>query len=567
MDDALFGSDLWKPALDKYAEVTGLTVELFSVDERAVLATVHPTPLVALFREYGFDPGLFVECARRCLRQIELRPAVVVAESHGLTVVGTSLVLEGAIVGAAVAGYAFAGFSQVAAVQRWAQSAGVPFDRLWNIARGQPPVPGRRLKLHGELLQVLGDALLRENYRTRQYEDAVVELQAAAAAKDEFLAVLSHELRTPLAPIVGWANVLKKSKNKEHVQRAAEAIERNALLQSRMVDDLLDVNRISRGTVTLDLGIHELSGLIRAAVEASAQDIEKKSLRMELDCPGEPLFVEGDTGRLQQVFRNILSNAVKFTPAGGSVRLTLTREADSARVVVADTGVGIAPEFLPFVFDMFRQQERGTRREYGGLGIGLALVKQLIELHKGTVSVASTGTGYGAEVAVRLPLATEIPDLSDAAPAGAEPSASALAGLSVLVVEDSEDARESLRMLLQLLGAEVAVARDGREALDMIEDTDPDLVLCDLRMPRMDGFQFMRELHRGPSPMHPPVVAMSGLASDAVRKRTLEAGFEGYIKKPFDIATVVGAVDAVLGSWQERQLSAPRPKVDPASSS
>ncbi|MDQ2942841.1 MAG: hypothetical protein M3R21_04125, partial [Candidatus Dormibacteraeota bacterium] len=238
MHDNLFTSDLWKPALDKYAEVTRLTVKLFSVDERAVLATVHPTPLDALFREYGFDPGLFGECARRCLSQTELRPAVVVAESHGLTVVGTSLVLEGAIVGAAVAGYAFAGFSQVVAVQRWAQSAGVPFDGLWNIARRQPPVPERRLKLHGELLQVLGDELLRENYRTRQYEDAVVELQAAAAAKDEFLAVLSHELRTPLAPIVGWASVLKKSKNKEHVQRAAEAIERNALLQSRMVDDL-----------------------------------------------------------------------------------------------------------------------------------------------------------------------------------------------------------------------------------------------------------------------------------------------------------------------------------------
>ena len=551
MDDGLFGSDLWKPALDKYAEVTGLTVELFGVDERAVLATVHPTPLVALFREYGSDLGLFVECARRCLSQTDARPAVVVAESHGLMVVGTSLVLESAIVGAAVAGYAFAGFSQVAAVQRWAQSAGVPFDRLWNIARGQSPVPARRLKLHGELLQVLGDALLRENYRTRQYEETVVELQAAAAAKDEFLAVLSHELRTPLAPIVSWAGVLNNSKSLEHVHRAAEAIERNALLQSRMIDDLLDVNRISRGTVSLDLGIHELSGLIRAAVETCAHDVEKKSIRMELVYPAKALVVEGDSDRLQQVFRNILSNAVKFTPGGGSIRVTLSRDGHSARIVVADTGVGIAPEFLPFVFEMFRQQEEGTRREYGGLGIGLALVKRLVELHKGTVSADSTGTGAGTELTIRLPLVVETPLLLEAAPVGAAPSASELAGLSILVVEDSDDVREALRTLLQLHGAKVSVARDGREALDMIEDVAPDLVLCDLRMPRMDGFEFMRELLRGPGPVHPPVVAMSGLASDADRKRTRDAGFEGHIGKPFGEAAVVAAVGAALTHRQE----------------
>jgi signal transduction histidine kinase/CheY-like chemotaxis protein len=543
----LFSPELWTLALQKYGEATGLTVELFGSDEQVVLGPVHSTPLVELFRESGFEPGLFVDCARRCLSQTNARPAVVVAEFHGLTVVGVSLVLEGAIVGAAVAGYALAQFSQVTAVQRWAKSSGVPFDRLWGIVRRQPLAPERRLILHGELLQVLGDALLRENYRTRQYEDTVVQLKAAVAAKDEFMAVLSHELRTPLAPILGWANILKRSESKE-VRQAAQTIERNVLLQSRMIEDLLDMNLIAHGTVRLDLKNHELSALIRAAVETSAREIEKKAIRLELVEVGERLFVEGDAGRLHQIFRNILSNAVKFTPDGGGIRVTVGREADSTRIVVADTGVGIAPEFLPFVFDIFRQQEQGTRRKHEGLGIGLALVKQLTELHKGTVSVASAGVGHGTEVAVQLPLASETSDVDGIAPAGSELSASALAGLSILVVEDTADAREMLHILLKHLGAEVSVARDGREALDMIRfrDADPDLVLCDLRMPRMDGFEFIRELHRGPSPVHLPVVAVSGLASEADRQRTRDAGFEGHINKPFDEAAVVAAVGAAL---------------------
>src|SRR5438128_860429 len=251
-----------------------------------------------------------------------------------------------------------------------------------------------------------------------------------------------------------------------------------------MVDDLLDMNRIAQGKLRLDLEILELAALIRAALEMSAQDIEKKAIHLELVEPGEPLSVEADAGRLQQVFRNIFSNAVKFTPAGGSIRVTLSREADSALVIVTDTGTGIAPEFLPFVFDIFRQQEQGSRRGREGLGIGLALVKRLTELHKGTVSLASEGAGRGTEVAVRLPLAAEIPDLDDAAPAAARPVTSPFAGLSILVVEDSEDTRESLRTLLQLLGAQVSVACDGREALDMMKrGASPDVVLCDLLMP------------------------------------------------------------------------------------
>ncbi|MEO8007768.1 MAG: hybrid sensor histidine kinase/response regulator [Betaproteobacteria bacterium] len=545
MDLSLFNSELWKPALDKFTEATGLEVKLFGTDAKVQQGSVRSTPLVELFIKYGVEPGLFAACAHRCLQQSTDRPAVIVAEEHELMVVGTSLALEGAVVGAAVAGYAFGGFSHVAAIQRWAKCAGVPFESLWNIARQQPPVPRRRLRLHGELLQVLGDALLRENHRTRQYEDAVVKLEAAAAAKDEFMAVVSHELRTPLAPILGWAGVLKKSPSPAQVRRAAEVIERNVLLQTRMVEDLLDLNLAARGTVKLDLAIRDLAVCVRAVLEASAPDIEKKEIHLEVVDAGEPILVEADIDRLQQIFGNIISNALKFTPVGGAIRVDITTELGSAKVVVADTGAGISAAFLPFVFDMFQQEESGTQRSYAGLGIGLALVKNLTEVHKGTVSVTSAGSSCGTQVTVRLPLALAAV-LRDAVASAEKPSTTALAGLSVLVVDDIEDARETLRILLQHLGAKVAVARNGREGLVMVRDAGPDLVLCDLRMPEMDGFEFMRELQRATPPAHPPVVAVTAMASDTDRLRTREAGFEAHINKPYDEAAILAAVDAAL---------------------
>ena len=545
MPHRLFDSDLWKPVLAKFGAVTGLTVQLFGVDEERLPCSDDLTPLVSLFQEYGFEPGLFASCARQCLQQTGLRPAVAVHEAHGLTVIGTSLILEDAVVGAAVAGYALSGFSQVTAVQHWAKSTGVPFDALWNIARQQQPVPERRLLLHGELLQVLGDALLREHHRTLQYEAIVVKLEAAAASKDEFLAVISHELRTPLAPILGWASILKSDQTPALVRKAAEAIERNVLLQTRMVDDLLDTNLTARGVVRLDLRILELAPCLRAAVEASALELGKKSLRLEVDDAGTPLLVKADSSRLMQIFSNIISNAVKFTPAGGSIRIALTREGDSAKVVVTDTGVGISAVFLPFVFEMFRQQEFGTQREFQGLGIGLALVKRLTELQKGSVAIASEGTGRGTEVTVRFPLAA-LREAAVPAPAAANTPAATLAGLSLLVVDDVEDARETLRELLQHLGAKVSVAGSGREGLDIVRDAGPDLVLCDLRMPRMDGFEFVRQLNRATSPAHPPVVAVTALTSEADHQRTREAGFDGHINKPYDEVAIVAAVFAAL---------------------
>ena len=406
MSETLFGSGLWKPALDRYTDATGLAVELFGLDGEVMLASSNPTPLVALLRSFGCEPGLFAESARRCLKQTVSRPAVLVDESTGIAVIGTSLMLERRIVGAAVAGYALVRFPNVGQVQRWARTSKVPFERLWSIVRGQSPLPERRLLLHGDLLQVLGDALLRENLRTRQYEEAATRLEAASAAKDDFLAVLSHELRTPLAPILNWAAVLKANESPE-VRRAGEAIARNVAMESRLIEDLLDLNQVSRGATRLDVGIHDLRTLVHAAIETSAHAIAKKAIRLDLAEGETPLLVEGDAVRLQQIFGNVVSNAVKFTSEGGRIGITIDREADRARVVVADSGVGIAPEFLPFVFDVFRRQEQGVRQRFPGLGIGLSLVKRFTELHRGTVSVDSAGFGRGTQVRIELPLASD----------------------------------------------------------------------------------------------------------------------------------------------------------------
>ena len=540
---ALFEDAAWRPALEKYAAVTALTVVVYGVGENIVAGPIHLTPLFQLFQERGYEPGIFADCARRCLAQIAERPAIVVAPPYRLAVVGASLVLEGEIVGAAVAGYAFLDFSQASAVERLARDAGVPFSQVWSIARTTAPVPERRLMLHGELLQVLGDTILRENHRTRQ-------LAAAASDKDEFLAVISHELRTPLSPILMWTELLRRDPTK--LTRAVDVIERNARLEARMVEDLVELSRSTHGSIAVSLQARDLGVEVGSAVASVREMATEKEIDVRFEEAEESLPVNVDPDRMQQILRNILGNALKFTPPGGSISVFVTRDRDHGTVTIQDTGQGIKPEFMPFVFHMFRQEVDARRRGRAGLGIGLALVKRLVELHGGGITVASPGVGRGTEVVIRLPLVAAPPAL--VAPPKPEPDAALssdprpLAGLRILVVEDTDDIREAIAATLEGLGARVHMASDGAEGLDAVRSHRPDVVLCDLLMPVMDGFEFMKRVQAAGRDPRPPVIAMTGLGSGANQQQTRRAGFQGRLDKPFEARDLVVAIQSAVES-------------------
>ncbi len=371
----------------------------------------------------------------------------------------------------------------------------------------------------------------------RLYENA----QQADRRKDEFLAMLSHELRTPLAPVMAWMQILKRAPDADRVRNAVEVIERNVRLQATLIDDLLDLTAITRGKTTLERAALDLRDVVDAAVDTVRAKVAEKSIVFVRELPEEPVMVEGDANRLQQVVWNLLANAVKFSPDGERVLVSLGCEDDAAVLRVRDRGEGIAPEFLPHVFDMFQQQERGHRRRFGGLGIGLAIARHVTELHRGTISVDSAGAGKGAEFCVRLPL------LSGAAvPTARTASTAAFEGRAVLLVEDVPDTREAARLMLESMGVRVVDAAEGQEALAKLEETPIDVVLCDLRMPLMDGFEFIRRVREHPRHRALPVIAVSGYATVDDEARTREAGFDGYVRKPFMEAALAAVVERVL---------------------
>ncbi len=386
--------------------------------------------------------------------------------------------------------------------------------------------------------------------------DARMSAQRATRVKDEFLATLSHELRTPLSAILGWTQVLMRTGADDFPPRhrhALDVIDRNARAQVRLIDDLLDLSRIMAGKIRLDMQDVRLDELVAAAVDSVAPGAQAKALRLDVSLGPAPARLAGDPARLSQVVWNLLTNAVKFTPRGGRVEVALERTDGLARLRVSDTGIGIPAAFLPQVFERFSQRDSSTTRAHGGLGLGLAIARQLVELHGGTIAVASEGEGRGATFTVELPVAAEVaeplpPATQPPAPAQAPLALPQLVGLQVFIIDDEADARELLLRVFADQGAQVSVFSAPEDALVALRDRRPDLIVSDIGMPRMDGLQFIRQLRAGePRGERIPALALTAFARAEDRKRALLAGYQAHMAKPFDVAELLRVAAGLAG--------------------
>ena len=418
---------------------------------------------------------------------------------------------------------------------------------------------------------------ITEARRAEEERKALLESERAARAeaeranerKDEFLATLSHELRTPLNAILGWAQVLRRrtAAASPDIQQGLDTIERNARIQTQLIEDLLDMSRITSGKLRLEFQAVEPILFVDAAIETVRPAAEAKGIRLEkmLDPGAGP--ISGDANRLQQIVWNLLSNAIKFTPKDGNVKVLLERVESHIEVKVADSGIGIKPEFLPYVFDRFRQADATTTRTYGGLGLGLSIVKQLTELHGGSVRVASGGEAQGATFAVRLPLMAVHSSayVAERAQAKAHTAAlldfkhSDLSGIKVLVVDDEADARELIARVLSECDAEVLTAGTASEALTLIERERPQVLVTDIGMPDVDGYELLKQVRtlgyaRGGKI---PAVALTAFARSEDRTRALRAGFLAHVSKPVEPSELVATVASVTGRADEGDVAPP----------
>ena len=384
-------------------------------------------------------------------------------------------------------------------------------------------------------------------YRARAHlferDRAVSALEQADRRKDEFLATLAHELRNPLAPIRNSVHILRLAAPNEGSAYLLEIMERQVGYMVRLVDDLLEVSRITRGKIELRKERVELSVVIQAAVETARPLVESARHELTITLTHEPLYLEADRVRLAQVFANLLNNAAKYTDEGGRIWITTAREDDTAVVTVRDSGVGISAASIPRVFDMFMQGDATRARGGDGLGIGLTLARTLAEMHGGTVEARSEGLGKGSEFVVRLPLADDSRPAPPEFPAAAPHAVRGQA--RVLVVDDSRDGADSLRVLLELLGAEVRVEYDGLAALEAFDTYRPQLVLLDIGMPGMDGFEVARRLRQRPESRNVTLIALTGWGQEKDRRNSKAAGFDHHLVKPVDIDALEGLLSAV----------------------
>jgi len=409
-------------------------------------------------------------------------------------------------------------------------------------------------RLHQRLQEELED---RRRSLAREHT-ARAEAETANRMKDEFLATVSHELRTPLNAILGWSHILRWGRpDEETVARGVEVIERNAQTQAQLIEDILDASRVITGSLRLNRGPVDLATVINAAADSVRLGAEGKGIQLAVILDPAARHVVGDASRLQQVVWNLLANAIKFTASGGRVDVRLEREDGQAWITITDTGEGVAAEFLPFIFDRFRQADSTITRRHGGLGLGLAIVRNLVELHEGSVQAQSAGEGYGSSFVVRLPLSMR-GEGADTGPTAADASRPALQGVQILLVDDDQDALDMLTLVLTEAGAAVRTAASATEALALLRWIRPDVLVSDLAMPDEDGYSLIRNLRAIEREIgrETPAVALTAYVRVQDRARAEAAGFNVFVEKPVDpqelIAVLAGIAESRAGKAPRR---------------
>ncbi len=571
---------------------------------RTTLRALRAEPEVLYAAFYGRDGGLFAYDLRSDARAVTLPgrldsarlEAPAQAFEEGALVVRSPVMLEGERVGTLVIrsalrerterGLRFATIATVvfAASLLMALLVGRVVQRSLSEPILRLARTARRMSLEGDLsaratargrdevgelvdswngmldaLQRRDEDLRRTHAELERRIDEGVELyrkaEEANRLKDEFLATLSHELRTPLNAIVGWSEILQRGADPATTRKAAETISRNALTQGQLIADILDMQRINSGKLSLSLAALELAPVVEAGVDTLRPAAAAKAVAIETTVEADGGLVLGDRQRLQQVVWNLVSNAVKFAPSGGHVAVRLRGDASHVELTVADDGPGLAPEFIPYAFDRFRQADSSSTRRHGGLGLGLAIVKSLVELHGGSVSAANREDHAGAIFRVLLPRAGLAARHGERRrDAGADhvvplDDAPSLAGVRVLVVEDDADSRELAAAVLRRCGAEVATVAGAPEAFELVRRSRPDVLLSDIAMPGEDGLALIRRLRQLPASDggRTPAVALTALASAEERIQALAAGFQIHVAKPVQPAELVAVVASLAG--------------------
>jgi NO-binding membrane sensor protein with MHYT domain/CheY-like chemotaxis protein len=531
---------------------------------------MHYTGMAAMRMEPGivYDPWLFALSVVIAIAASGLALWIAFRLRRNVPHVWLPRVGAAVVMGAAIVGMHYTGMA----------AASFPLDSVCMAARGGVNHDGLATLVVIATFGVLGFALLASRFDARLEANArVLEISEATAAerqdlltreraardeaerlsalKDEFLATLSHELRTPLNAVLGWASMLQRgARDEETLKRGLQTIERNARAQGQLIDDLLDMSRIISGTLRLDVQLLEPEKLVEAALGTVHPAAVAKRIDLRVDVARGLGLVLGDPGRLQQVMWNLLSNAVKFTPNGGMVQVLLGRDDQDVVIRVADSGIGIEPDFLPYVFDRFRQQDASITRKHGGLGLGLSIARQLVELHGGTIAVSSGGAHAGTTFTLRLPLAEPQARTPQPAPVVASQSDQAapqgdLAGVKVLLVDDADDTLDVLQQILQQSGATIMAASSAGTALALLEREQPDVIVSDIGMPDIDGFELMRRIRRRAAGAGGaiPAIALTAFTRQDDRNKAMQAGFDDYLAKPVEPSSLVAHIAQAVG--------------------